>query len=40
VHNPVAEDSSEGGEPIRRLTRDEDVNKGLLLRLIDGVKGA
>lgn len=23
-----------------RLTRDEDVNKGLLLRLIDGVKGA
>lgn len=27
-------------EEIRRLTRDEDVNKGLLLRLIDGVKGA
>lgn len=24
----------------RPLTRDEDVNKGLLLRLIDGVKGA
>jgi hypothetical protein len=40
VRKPVAEDSSEGGEPIRRLTRDEDVNKGLLLRLIDGVKGA
>jgi hypothetical protein len=27
-------------DPARRLTRDEDVNKGLLLRLIDGVKGA
>ena len=25
---------------VTRLTRDEDVNKGLLLRLIDGVKGA
>lgn len=29
----------EGVEP-RRLTRDDDVNRGLLLRLIDGVKGA
>ena len=26
--------------PAARLTRDEEVNKGLLLRLIDGVKGA
>lgn len=25
---------------LTRLTRDEEVNKGLLLRLIDGVKGA
>ena len=25
---------------VTRLTRDEEVNKGLLLRLIDGVKGA
>jgi hypothetical protein len=26
--------------PASQLTRDEDINKGLLLRLIDGVKGA
>jgi hypothetical protein len=31
---------SNGSNADRRLTRDEDVNKGLLLRLIDGVKGA
>jgi hypothetical protein len=34
------EDEDMIGEPVPRLTRDEDVNKGLLVRLIDGVKGA
>jgi hypothetical protein len=30
----------EGDKQARPLTRDGDVNKGLLLRLIDGVKEA
>jgi hypothetical protein len=30
----------EGDRQVRPLTRDQDVNKGLLLRLIDGVKEA
>jgi hypothetical protein len=39
---PVAEPraAADEAQPSRPLTRDEDVNKGLLLRLIDGVKGA
>jgi hypothetical protein len=31
---------AEQDAPASQLTRDEDINKGLLLRLIDGVKGA
>ena len=35
---PARSDATEGEAPA--LTRDEEVNRGLLLRLIDGVKGA
>ena len=33
-------ESDEAVEVARKLSHDEDVNQGLLLRLIDGVKGA
>ena len=33
-------ESDEAVEVARKLTHDEEVNQGLLLRLIDGVKGA
>jgi hypothetical protein len=36
----AAENGSGSTEGHQKLIRDEDVNKGLLLRLIDGVKGA
>lgn len=37
---PQRGDAAADTDPLRRLTRDEEVNRGLLLRLIDGVKGA
>ncbi|MDP8970486.1 MAG: DUF4388 domain-containing protein [Actinomycetota bacterium] len=37
---PDAPSPEEGQPPGRPLARDEDINRGLLLRLIDGVKGA
>lgn len=37
---PAVEEEAEQGSDSRRLVRDEEINRGLLLRLIDGVKGA
>jgi len=39
VEAPPAPRAPDGAAAARRLTRDQDVSKGLLLRLIDGVKG-